>query len=158
MSFLKLLGRDVVTEPGIVIASRQAISRYEAALKRGARLKLLVVGIEQPCRTPFGQHVIGSVDDEKARRVAVVAFCEKLIVVRMLVAYMGDSRQPYCDRGRQFLHVLSACLGSDRLDIGIRRGRQEQGERLGDGLPAFGRNLQGASLWRGGVESGKLSI
>ena len=53
---------------------------------------LLVIGVEQPRGAPAGQHLVDRVDHEEPRRVAVVAFAQKLFVFGMRVADMGDRR------------------------------------------------------------------
>ena len=52
----------------------QCRRRADAAIRRTSASFFLVVGVEQACGTPAGEHDVGLFDDEETRRVAVVAF------------------------------------------------------------------------------------
>ncbi len=66
------------------------------------------------------------------RRVPVVAVFEHLIIIRMLMAYMGDRGEPHRNGWRQSAQLAVIGLVADCLGIGHGRPGNQQRQRLVD--------------------------
>src|SRR5690606_26211990 len=98
------------------------------------------------------------IDDEKTRRVPVVAFCQKLVVIAVGMAHMCHRRQPDGDRRRQLAHLPRAGEVPDLLDVGVWCAGNERGEGLVERAAPSGSRHHPSCLSAGRCAAGKASM
>ncbi len=68
----------------------------------------------------------------------VVAFVKQCVILGMLVADVGNQRQPCADSGRIAAQMARGGLGFDGFSVGIRDARRPGDQRFGDFLLQLG--------------------